>query len=430
MICSASDLRIDGGRLLARLNELAKIGADPNGGVTRLAYSAADIQARDLIARWMTQAGLQVWLDAAANLFGRLPGQGPASGAFVTGSHLDTVVRGGRLDGSVGVLAALAATEALQHSTLTMQHDLVVAVFCNEEGARGTPGMIGSKAVTGRLVPDDLTNPDAEGVTLAQRLRDAGGDPAQIARASWHPDQITAFLELHIEQGPNLETAGVQLGVVSHITGQIGITASIVGEANHAGTTPMSRRRDAAAAAARLILAVQTLAHDHHVRVATTGTIRIDPGIRNVIPGTAKLSIDIRDDSLERMTAAVDVLTGWASDIAADTGTSIQLRPGTPVPPVPADSELTRHIAAAAESLGATWLSVPSGAGHDAQIMASIAPMAMIFVPSIGGISHAPAEASAPEHLILGANTLLQTLITADASLPDRLRLSRSGTSA
>lgn len=401
--------------MLDRLEQLRRIGADPGGGVTRLAYSPDDVQARDLTAHWMAEAGLQVWVDEATNLFGRLPGSGRLPGALMTGSHLDSVVEAGALDGPAGVMAGLAAAEALRHSGLQLEHDLVVVAFANEEGARGTPGMVGSKAIAGQLGPGDLGRADDKGVTLADRLRAAGGDPERISQAAWSPERISAFLELHIEQGPVLEAAGAALGVVSHITGQLAVTASISGQANHAGTTPMSRRQDAAVAAARLILAVESLANGGHVRVATTGAIRVGPGVRNVVPGEATLGIDIRDVSSQRMTAAFGLLNDCAVDIAADTGTRIELQPGTPVAPVPADEQLAGHLACAADSLGATWLHLPSGAGHDAQIMAALAPMAMIFVPSIHGISHSPAEATMPEHLVLGANALLGGLIAADA---------------
>ncbi|MGV0815903.1 Zn-dependent hydrolase [Mycolicibacterium boenickei] len=402
--------------MLNRLEQLRGIGGDLDGGVSRLAYSPADVQARDLTAQWMTEAGLQVWVDEAANLFGRLPGSGQLPSALMTGSHLDSVARAGALDGPAGVVAGLASAEALRQSGLTLEHDLVIVAFANEEGARGTPGMVGSKAMAGRIGPEDLERADAEGATLADRLRDAGGAPERIGQAAWSPEQISAFLELHIEQGPVLEAAGAQLGVVSHITGQLPVTASISGQANHAGTTPMPRRRDAAVAAARLILAVEALANDGHVRVATTGTIHVGPGVRNVVPGDATLGIDIRDVSSQRMLIAFDLLKGWARDIAEDTGTIIELQPGSLVDPVAADVQLAGHLADAADRLGATWLTLPSGAGHDAQIMATIAPMAVIFVPSIGGISHSPDEATAPEHLVLGANALLGGLIAADAA--------------
>ena len=204
--------------------------------------------------------------------------------------------------------------------------------------------------------------------------------------------------------------------MVTGITGQTPVTATITGEANHAGTTPMSYRRDAVTAAARLVLAVQALADNGHVRVATAGTLRVHPDVRNVIPGQATIGIDIRDDDVDRIKAGVELLDRWAADIAASTRTTIQLHHGVLQPPVMMDRGLTRHIVDSADALGASWLTMASGAGHDAQIMAEFAPAAMIFVPSINGISHAPEEATAPDDLVLGANVLLRALVAADAA--------------
>ncbi|WP_197373306.1 Zn-dependent hydrolase [Mycolicibacterium baixiangningiae] len=416
MHSSVCELRVAGDLLNDRIARLACVGADPAGGVTRLAYSPEDVRARGLVAGWMADAGLEVWVDAATNLFGRLPGSGCET-ALLTGSHLDSVVRAGPLDGPAGVLSALAAAEALRRADRQLRHDLVVVAFSNEEGARGTPGMVGSKAVTGALTAADLAHVDAEGVTLSDRIRAAGGDPAGIAEAAWSPQRIAGFFELHVEQGPVLEDSGARIGVVTGITGQAGVTATISGEANHAGTTPMSARRDAAVAAARLVLAVRALADDGYVRVATTGTLGIGPGVRNVIPGVATVGIEIRDDAAGRIGTGLEILDRWAGDIAASTGTAITLQRGVVQPPVPMDPSLTRHIADGADALGATTLTMCSGAGHDAQIMAGIAPAAMVFVPSVDGVSHAPGEDTAPEDLTLGADVLLRALLGADAQL-------------
>ena len=193
MPSSVCDLRVAGELLLERLAQLAAIGADPTGGVTRLAYSPEDVRARELTASWMAEAGLQVWVDAAANLFGRLPGSDSDAAALVAGSHLDSVVRAGALDGPAGVVSALAAAQALQQSGRQLRRDLIVAAFSNEEGARGTPGMVGSKAVTGLLTSGDMDHLDTEGIALSERIRDAGGDPARIDSAAWSPERIAAF---------------------------------------------------------------------------------------------------------------------------------------------------------------------------------------------------------------------------------------------
>lgn len=418
MTSSACDLKVAGDLVTARLAELATIGADSAGGVTRLAYTPEDARARDTVAQWMAAAGLEVWTDAATNLFGRLPGSDPNAGALLSGSHLDSVVRAGALDGPAGVVAALAAAQTLREAGHTLRHDLVVVAFSNEEGTRGTPGMVGSKAIAGLLTPEDLARPGDGVVTLAERIRGAGGDPARIGEAAWPGDRIAAFIEMHIEQGPVLEAAGARIGVVSGITGQVGVTVTVAGAANHAGSTPMDQRRDAAVAAAEVVLAVRGLATEGRVRVATTGILGVAPGVRNVIAGEAVLGVDIRDGDSSRIVDALGHLEGQIAEIAGRTDTVIEMSATRVQPPVDTDPNLVGHIVAAAEALGAPWRELPSGAGHDAQIMAVLAPMAMVFVPSRGGVSHSPDEATDPEDLVLGADVLLRALVAVDADLP------------
>ncbi len=399
-------MTVDGARLLARLAELAAVSA-PGPGVTRLAYSEFDAAARRLVAGWMSAAGLAVETDAAGNVIGRRAGGDGLPGVLATGSHLDTVVEAGPLDGAYGVVAAIEVAAVLP----PLRHDLAVIAFSNEEGARGTPGMVGSLAIAGRLTAAQLAERDDEGVPLADRL---GGDPA-ARPTGWPPGSLAGFLELHIEQGPVLHRAGVPIGVVSGITGRATLDVVVRGVPNHAGTTPMAARRDAAHAAALLVLAVRGLAGESGVRVATTGVLRLEPGVRNVVAGRATVGVDLRDLDDARIAAATARLREAAARIASETGTAVEVVPRSAVPAVRADPLLMGCVRDAAEGLAHREL--PSGAGHDAQVLAGLGPVGMVFVPSVDGVSHAPAEATDPAHLVAGAEVLRRALVLADARL-------------
>lgn len=408
---------VDGKRLLARLDELAAVSATPGPGVTRLAYSPADVAARGLVAGWMREAGLTTEVDPAGNLIGRRPGR-KTNGVLATGSHLDTVVDAGPLDGAYGVVAAVEVAAALHAANVPLRHDLAVVAFSNEEGARGTPGMVGSLAITGRLDPDHLDIPDDEGVRLRDRIADAGGDPDRIAAAAWPAGSLAGFLELHVEQGPVLDDAGLRAGVVTAVTGRATVDVTIEGAANHAGTTPMDRRADAAVAAARVVLAVSALAGADGVRVATAGHLDLWPGVRNVVPGRAVVGVDLRDTDDDRVVAAVARLRAAAAAIAEQTGTRVSVIPRSSVAAAPAAPWLADCVRAAVAELRLPCTDLPSGAGHDAQIMAALGPIAMAFTPSIAGISHAPGEATRPDDLVAGADVLCRALVHADIREP------------
>ena len=416
---------LDGARLLARLDELAAVGGQPSGGVTRLAYSAADVAGRDLVASWMVEAGLSVEIDAACNLIGRLaafPGVGPGAGAdrgagapppIVLGSHLDTVVDGGRLDGAYGVVAAVEAVAALTAGGHRWRHPVAVVAFANEEGAGGTDGFDGSRAIAGR--PNPLDGTDRQGRSLAERLDGAGGRSAGLATAAW-AGPVAAFLELHIEQGPVLDQAGIPLGVVTGITGRRSLDVVIEGRANHAGTTPMDLRRDALAAAARAVLAVEALAAGPSglVRVATVGSVEVWPDVRNVVPGRARLGVDVRDLDDAKLDRAVAELTSTLAGIAASSGTEITVTVDGTQPPAPADERLMAVLEEAAGERGLAHTRLASGAGHDAQVMAALGPMAMLFVPSRDGVSHSPREHTDRAQLVAGADVLALALARLD----------------
>jgi len=383
--------------------------------VTRLAYSPDDVRARDLVAGWLRGAGHDVTVDAAGNLLGLRAGAVPGLGILATGSHLDSVVRAGPLDGAYGVVAAVEVASALAAAGVRLRHPFLVLGLSNEEGARGTPGMVGSLTIAGS--PPDPCGVDDEGITLGDRLRAVGGDPDGLAAAAWPDGVLAGFLELHIEQGPVLADLGATIGVVEGVTGRANIEVEVRGQAQHAGTTPMRLRRDALAAAARVVLAVEDLAATGTVRVATAGRLEVEPGVRNTVPGLARLSADIRDVDPVRLATALDLLAESCAAVAARTGCAIEVRRGPAVAPVPTDPALSGCLAEAADALGLQRTTLVSGAGHDAQVLAARGPVALCFVPSRGGISHAPGEATDDGDLLAGARVLLAALLLADARL-------------
>jgi N-carbamoyl-L-amino-acid hydrolase len=406
----ASTTSLDDSRLLARLEELATIGAQPSGGVTRLAYSPDDVTARELAARWMAEAGLEVDLDTACNLIGRSPGSQPGLSPIVLGSHLDTVRDGGRYDGAYGVVAAIEVAAALVADGPT-RHPLTVVAFANEEGAGGAKSFDGSRAIVG--APNPLDGVDRSGVSLADRIDGAGGSSTKLASSAWNHN-IAAFFELHIEQGPVLDDESIPIGVVTGITGLTMVDIDIVGRANHAGTTPMELRCDALNVAARAILTIEDLPATSGVRVATTGIIDVHPNVRNVVPGRVTLGAELRDLDPALMERAVEQLQASLADLAGRTGATITTTVSGGQAPVPADPDLMNLISTAAASCGAESKSMVSGAGHDAQVMADLGPIGMVFVPSRHGISHSPKEHTEPSDLVTGAQVLLAATIAAD----------------
>ena len=408
---------IDGARLLARLDALAAIGADPAGGVTRLAFSAIELEAKRQIIAWFGAAGLSAALDAAGNVVARRPGDGSRAGFLATGSHVDSVVSAGPLDGAYGAVAAVELAAALHENGAQLAHDVVFVAFCNEEGARGAPGFTGSLAIAGALDAAMLASCDDEGVSTAERLRGGGGDPDAIASAAWAPGSLAGFVELHVEQGPVLDAAGERLGIVTSCPGRMIIDVEVGGAANHAGTTPMQLRADALTAAAEMALAVESLAADGQVHVATTGLLQVEPGVRNVVPGFARLGIDLRDGDESRLAAAGRLLDRTLGEIADRRGVTVSLNSRQAVTAAGCDPRLQASIAGAVAARGLTARAMPSGAGHDAQIVARIGPVAMIFVPSTDGRSHCPEESTEPADLVLGAEILLDTVLELDKTL-------------
>ncbi|MFI6482197.1 Zn-dependent hydrolase [Nonomuraea sp. NPDC050663] len=407
--------RVNAGRLNAHIAALGDIGRGPGGGVTRLAFTAEDVQGRAYVAGLMLDAGLAVEVDAAGNLIGRRRGDDGTAPALVLGSHIDTVVNGGAYDGAYGVLAAVEVARVLHEEGVRLRHPLVVVAFCDEEGAHGTMGMLGAHGFTGALPPGFGDERDSRGITIADLLAAVGGDHRRLDEAAWTSDEIAAYLELHIEQGSVLERLGVPIGVVESITGRLNLTVTVEGVAGHAGTTPMEHRVDALDAAARVLLAVRSIAADEQIVLrATTGTCSVEPGMWNVIPGLVRLGVEFRDVTASALDDAVARLGELAQEIAKATGTQIEIGLGARTTPVDCHPALRDLIARCAAELGLGSHRLPSGAGHDAQIVARIAPIGMIFVPSTGGVSHAPDEHTPPDQLAQGADVLLSAVLQLD----------------
>jgi N-carbamoyl-L-amino-acid hydrolase len=400
---------VDGERLLRDLDELAAIGATPAGGVCRVAYSPDDMAARDHVAAAMAALGMDVRRDAAGNVVGTWRGREAGLPPLALGSHTDTVPDGGRFDGALGVVAALACVRALGSAGVRLRHRVEVIDFAAEEATMGG-GTFGSRAMAGLLAPADADLPAWDGRPAAEHLRRAGLDPAGIGEAARPPGCVAAYLELHIEQGAVLERAGAAIGLVEGIAGIRRYAAVFEGQANHAGTTPMAERRDALVMAAPFVLGVRDAAVAAGV-VGTVGQLQVRPGAPSIVPGRAELSVDVR--GLD--TAALDRVEEELKALAARQGG--ELRRLSAKSPSRSAPDLLEALERAASALGLPFARLTSGAGHDAMCMAALAPQAMLFVPSRAGISHSPLELTEPERCVDGARVLLGALLDLDERL-------------
>ncbi|MCH8020570.1 Zn-dependent hydrolase [candidate division KSB1 bacterium] len=405
------NLRANADRIEARILQLSEFGKNPEGGVSRVAFSEADIQGREYIKSLMREAGLKVRIDAAGNILGRKEGLDSNLPPIVFGSHIDSVPGGGNYDGDVGVIGSIECAQVLHENNFTTRHPLEVVVFSDEEG-----GLVGSRAMIGKLTPDALEVVSHSGKTIREGIRAIGGNPDKLSEALREKKSIKAFIELHIEQGSFLDDKKIEIGVVEGIVGINWWDVTIEGFANHAGTTPMNKRQDAMLAAAHLIVSVNEIATSIPGRqVATVGRIKAEPGAPNVIPGRVVMSLEIRDLSSQKMDLVFEKIQKKANHIAKQTGTKISFSfIDVAAVPAPTDERMRKIIAEAAEDLGLSYQFMPSGAGHDAQDIARITPTGMIFVPSVGGISHSPKEFTEPQGMANGANVLLQAILKID----------------
>ncbi len=402
-------MRIDSGLLERQLDELYAIGAEPGGGAYRPLYGPAWATACDRVAGWMKAAGLAVRRDAVGNMWGRLEGSGGGK-TVVTGSHIDTVRHGGRLDGALGITAGLAALRALIEARGTPKRPLELLMVCEEEGSRFATNFWGSRAIVGTIKPGEAdTVTDADGVTLVHAMRERGLDATRIPSAA--RDDLGAFVELHIEQGAVLETEGVPLAVVTAIAGAVHLEIVVTGRPDHAGTTPMDLRRDALVGAAAMVQAVQSIAAAlGRPAVATVGTLRVEPDQINVVPDRVTFTVDLRHADLGGRRALEERIRSLCGTIASERGLGIETRTLHERPPVPMDGAVRKVLEQAATEAGVAPAALVSGAGHDAQVLAARCPVGMLFVPSIGGRSHCPEEATDPAHLVLGTRVLARAL--------------------
>lgn len=403
-----SSLEINGERLMRRLRELAEIGPIEGGGVSRLALTDADKAGRDLVVTWMRDLGLEVSIDAIGNVVAT--GRGRTDGPPVmTGSHIDTVATGGIYDGNLGVLSGLEVIETLAERGIVTDRPLSVAFFTNEEGARFPPDMMGSLCyVGGMTVEEAMSTAAADGAVVGDELERIGyRGPMPCPGPAPH-----AFVEYHIEQGPVLEEEGLAVGAVEGVQGISWTEVTIEGQSNHAGTTPMRLRRDAGLAAGEVAVAVRRIARElGGDQVGTVGSIRLHPSLVNVVAARAVVTVDLRNTDEQALQEAERRLAAELDRIAEAEGVTVTTRSTARFEPVTFDPAVVDLVASTAADMGLSVRRMPSGAGHDAQMMARVCPTGMVFVPSVKGISHNPAEHTEPEDLVAGANVLLRTLV-------------------
>jgi hydantoinase/carbamoylase family amidase len=397
------------------LAALARIGGSADGGVTRVAWSPELFEAYEWAGERMRALGLDVEVDPAGNLIGCWQAGSQRSTAVLVGSHLDTVPCGGRFDGALGVVAAIHAVARLKEEGFEPARPLWIAAFMDEEGTRFNSALFGSRAFTGADLSRLGQRVDGAGLSLREAMAGEGFDLDLVVGAH-RVDEVGAYLELHIEQGPVLETEGVEIGVVTSIVGLRGYRVRLTGEANHAGTTPMRLRRDALVGAARIALELRDAARAREAVTVNVGKLAVEPGGANVVPGLADFTIDVRSPAAAEIKELEHLVEATVARVAVEEGLVAEFEQTFALDPLQLDPELVDVVERAARAEGASTMRMPSGAGHDAMLVGRRAPAAMIFVPSRAGVSHSPEEYSSPAHVELGmrvvAGSLRQLLST------------------
>ncbi|MDJ0946740.1 MAG: allantoate amidohydrolase [Kiloniellales bacterium] len=401
--------------ILDRLELLAR-HSEGGPGVTRRLATAEHRAVHDLLAGWMADAGMAVHLDAAANTCGRYEASEPGAPALMMGSHQDTVRQGGRYDGILGVVVPLACIKVLHDAGERLPFALEVVAFSDEEGLRFGTGLFGSSAIIGRLNPEDLARRDEDGATLAEALRGFGLDPDGLPAAARRPEELLAFVEVHIEQGPILEAEGLPVGLVTDITFGANLSVTLTGVAGHAGTVPMSRRQDALAGAAEAIQAVERTCRERDDLVGTVGKLAVSPGATNVIPGECSFTVDIRSPREPVVAGAIADLQSAFETLAAARDLQIDIQQRYQLPGCPCTPWLMEQLEAAISAQDLPVRRLFSGAGHDAMAMRHLTDIAMLFVRCTAGISHNPAEAITAKDAGIAAQVLLRFIRDFDPS--------------
>lgn len=405
---------INSQRLGQTLEALGTIGETPEG-MQRVAFSPEDVRGRSYVTDLMRQAGLRLHVDSAGNIIGRRPGANSRLLPIGLGSHVDSVPNGGKYDGALGVLSAIEVVQTFNDLGIVTDHPLEVMVFTNEEGTSFNRWLLGSRAMAGLWEEGDFQAVDGKGIGIARHLQAIGGDVGKVAQAQRSQGDLHAYLELHIEQGPVLYRTGTPVGVVTGITGRAVYQVSVTGFANHAGTTPMDARQDALLAASKLTVAVNTIVNEEEIcRAGTVGTMVVNSDTINIIPGQVDLGMEFRDINMGKMVEAERRFRRIAVELADVSGVEIAIQEIEIGEPCIVDPKIQEIIAQASTNLGLNHMALPSGAGHDAQAMASITNSGMLFVPSVDGISHSPQEYTSPEDCANGASTLLNALLLLD----------------
>ncbi|TDS18944.1 N-carbamoyl-L-amino-acid hydrolase [Maribacter caenipelagi] len=413
LLCIAQ-ISVNQDRLEERITDLAQFGIQENGETERVAFSDADIAAQQWVIKQLKAIDIETHIDYAGNVIGTRKGTKPNMKPISFGSHIDRVPQGGNYDGCVGSMASLEVLKVLDENNVKTKHPLEIIIFSNEEG-----GVVGSRAIAGHLKESAFGVKNSTGYTIGEGMMRLGGDTTRLAEVARKKGDVAAFLELHIEQGGTLEKENLEIGIVQGIVGLKWWDVEFNGFANHAGTTPMNARKDALLAASKFILAVNEVATSFDgAQVATVGRISAEPGAPNVIPGYVVTSLEIRDISSEVIEKVYTAIEKRAEEISAESGVEIIFKKlDTTADPAIMDSTIQSAIEKSVQSLELSYKSMPSGAGHDAQDMALIAPTGMIFVPSKNGISHSPKEYTSAIDMANGANVLLQTILALDKKL-------------